>query len=67
VPHGRWKTTTFICGLRYDGVTAPFVLDVPIGVGVLLSLPGLCSVKARTVEQIWSAIASFIKGVCKEE
>jgi len=27
VPHGHWKTTTFICGLRYDGVTAPFMLD----------------------------------------
>jgi hypothetical protein len=30
VPHGHWKTTTFICGLRYDGVTAPFVLDGPM-------------------------------------
>src|SRR6202162_74717 len=29
-PHGHWKTTTFICGLRYDGVTAPFVLDGPM-------------------------------------
>ena len=27
VPHGHWKTTTFICGLRYNGVTAPFTLD----------------------------------------
>jgi transposase len=27
VPHGHWKTTTFICGLRYNGVTAPFALD----------------------------------------
>src|SRR5271166_4291165 len=27
VPHGHWKTTTFICGLRYNGVTAPFMLD----------------------------------------
>jgi transposase len=27
VPHGHWKTTTFICGLRYNGVTAPFVVD----------------------------------------
>lgn len=27
VPHGHWKTTTFICGLRSNGVTAPFVLD----------------------------------------
>ena len=30
VPHGHWKTTTFICGLRYDRVTAPFVLDGPM-------------------------------------
>jgi len=30
VPHGHWKTTTFICGLRYDGVAAPFVLDAPM-------------------------------------
>src|ERR1700694_1167043 len=30
LPHGHWKTTTFICGLRYDGVTAPFVLDGPM-------------------------------------
>src|SRR5260370_3121487 len=30
VPHGHWKTTTFICGLRYDGFTAPFVLDGPM-------------------------------------
>jgi hypothetical protein len=27
VPHGNWKTTTFICGLRHDRVTAPFTLD----------------------------------------
>jgi transposase len=27
VLHGNWKTTTFIAALRYDGVTAPFVLE----------------------------------------
>jgi hypothetical protein len=27
VPHGHWKTTTFICGLRYNGVSAAFMLD----------------------------------------
>jgi transposase len=27
VPHGHWKTTTFIAALRHDRVTAPFVLD----------------------------------------
>jgi transposase len=127
VPHGHWKTTTFICGLRYDGVTAPFVLDGPMdgphflayveqilaptlkkgqivfldnvsthkvdGVEEAIAARGACAVflpayspdlnpieqlfarlksflrkmKARTVEQLWSAIASFLKGVSKEE
>jgi transposase len=30
VPHGHWKTTTFVAGLRHDGLTAPFVIDGPI-------------------------------------
>ena len=30
VPHGRWKTTTFVAGLRTSGVGAPLVLDGPI-------------------------------------
>jgi hypothetical protein len=30
VPHGHWKTTTFVAGLRQDGIAAPFVLDGPI-------------------------------------
>lgn len=29
-PYGHWKTTTFVAGLRHDGLTAPFVLDGPI-------------------------------------
>jgi len=27
VPHGHWKTTTFVAALRVDGVTAPMVAD----------------------------------------
>jgi putative transposase len=27
VPHGHWKTTTFLAAIRYDGVTAPLVVD----------------------------------------
>ena len=27
VPHGHWKTTTLIAGLRTTGMVAPFVLD----------------------------------------
>lgn len=30
VPHGHWKTTTFIAGLRYHDITAPMVLDGPM-------------------------------------
>ncbi len=30
VPHGHWKTTTFVAALRCDGITAPFVVDCPM-------------------------------------
>jgi len=30
IPHGHWKTMTFIAGLRHDGMTAPWVLDGPM-------------------------------------
>ncbi|PSJ58003.1 IS630 family transposase [Kumtagia ephedrae] len=30
VPHGHWKTMTFIAALRYDRIEAPWVLDGPI-------------------------------------
>ena len=43
VPHGHWKTLTFIAGLRCDGLCAPFVFDGPInGVSFL-----------AWVERIW--------------
>ena len=29
-PHGHWKTTTFVAGIRTSGLVAPFVLDGPI-------------------------------------
>lgn len=30
VPHGHWKTTTFVGALRLEGMTAPMVLDGPM-------------------------------------
>jgi len=30
VPHGHWKTLTFIAGLRHDGIVAPCVIDGPV-------------------------------------
>src|SRR5271155_2557276 len=30
VPHGRWRTLTFLAALRHDRIDAPCVLDGPI-------------------------------------
>jgi putative transposase len=30
VPHGHWKTMTFVAALRHDRIEAPFVIDGPI-------------------------------------
>lgn len=30
VPHGHWKTLTFIAALRHDRIDAPLVIDGPI-------------------------------------
>jgi transposase len=30
IPHGHWKTTTFVAGLRNTGMVAPMVLDGPV-------------------------------------
>ena len=30
VPHGHWKTTTFLAALRYDRIDAPCLFDGPI-------------------------------------
>lgn len=37
VPHGHWKTLTFIAALRHDRIDAPFVIDGPIN-GELFTL-----------------------------
>lgn len=37
MPHGHWKTTTFIGGLRLGGMTAPMVLDGPMTGGWFLA------------------------------
>ncbi|HEY0353077.1 MAG TPA: transposase, partial [Enterovirga sp.] len=29
-PHGHWRTTTFVAGLKASGIVAPFVLDGPM-------------------------------------
>jgi transposase len=36
VPHGHWKTTTFLAGLRSTGLTAPLVVDGAINGDIFL-------------------------------
>lgn len=37
IPHGHWKTTTFVAGLRLTGMVAPFVLNGPINRSAFLA------------------------------
>ena len=37
VPHGHWKTTTFLAALRSTGLTAPLVVDGAINGAVFLN------------------------------
>lgn len=48
VPHGHWKTTTFLAALRTSGLTAPLVIDGAINGDLFLAyvrqqlVPTLC-------------------------
>jgi len=37
VPHGHWKTTTFLAGLRLEGLSAPLVVDGAINGDIFLA------------------------------
>ncbi len=37
VPHGHWKTTTFVAGLRSSALTAPCVIDGPMNGNAFLA------------------------------
>jgi len=42
VPHGHWKITTFVAGLRYGAITAPFVIDHPMDGAIFLTYVRQC-------------------------
>lgn len=37
IPHGHWKTTTFVAGLRSTALTAPCVIDGPMSGNAFLA------------------------------
>lgn len=44
VPHGHWKVTTFLAGLRQDEISAPFVIDRPMNSAIFLTYVTRCLV-----------------------
>ena len=52
VPHGHWKITTFLAGLRCGGITAPFVIDRPINGAIFLAYVRQCLAPTLTAGDI---------------
>ena len=48
VPHGHWKITTFVGGLRQDGIIAPFVIDQPMNGHIFLAYLDRCLIPCLT-------------------
>jgi hypothetical protein len=48
IPHGHWKTTTFVAGLRLTGMMATMVLDGPINRDALQAY-----VEQLLVRELW--------------
>lgn len=44
IPHGHWKITTFVAGLRCDAITAPFVIDKPMNSAIFKAYLEQCLV-----------------------
>ena len=54
VPHGHWKVTTFVAGLRQDRITAPFVVDAPMNGDIFLAYLEHCLVPTLAPGEIVS-------------
>jgi len=54
VPHGHWKMTTFVAGLRQGGMTAPFVVDAPMNGEIFLTYLEKCLVPTLSPGEIVS-------------
>ncbi|WP_424137705.1 IS630 family transposase [Roseomonas chloroacetimidivorans] len=67
-PHGHWRTTTFIAGLRSTGLVAPLVLDGPMTGEAFLAYVGqfLAPVLAKgDVVVLDNLPAHKVAGVCE--
>ncbi|SEJ34157.1 DDE superfamily endonuclease, partial [Nitrosomonas eutropha] len=53
VPHGHWKSTTFIAGLRHDAITAPLVLDGLMNGAAFLAYIQTCCAPRCSQVTLW--------------
>jgi transposase len=72
VPHGHWKTLTFLAALRHDHIDAPMVLDGPVNAASFLSyvkqflVPTLAPGDIVILDNLGSHKAEAVKrAICK--
>jgi transposase len=67
-PHGHWNTTTFLAGLRHDGIVAPLVFNGPInGEAFLAWVEQFLAPELRQGDRVIADRLSSHKGVAARE
>ena len=59
VPHGNWKTMTFIAALRHDRIDAPFVFDGPINAESVLTDALFFGAGHRGLDRVYARTATI--------
>ncbi|MET4804760.1 hypothetical protein ABIA96_007370 [Bradyrhizobium sp. LB11.1] len=68
LPHGHWKTTTFVGALRATGMTAPYSPDLnPIEMAFAKLKAALRKAAARSIEALDNAIALALAASTAQE
>jgi transposase len=66
VPHGHWKTITFVAALRHNGITAPLVLDGAMTGEIFLAYIAQClapTLKRKDIVIMDNLAAHKVSGV----
>ena len=66
VPHGHWKTTTVIVGLRDHDILAPMVLDGPMdGPTFLAYVPQCVGPTLKPIERMFAKLKAQLRKAAK--
>ena len=67
VPHGDWKTMTFLVALRHDRIDAPWVLDGPIDIEAFKTYVRnelLKTLELGDIRRFWITWGATREGLC---